>query len=143
MLYSIELWSQLVGLFGLLIFCNVDFLADAGLLTGEVTEVEDTCATHFTILVNLNAVNEGRLEREDSLYTYTTGNLADREGLGERIGTFHLNNYSAELLESFLITFLDSVGNGNSVTGLELRVGSYFLILESLLCNFNQIHIFL
>ena len=142
MLYSIELWSQLVGLFGLLIFCNVDFLADAGLLTGEVTEVEDAGAANLAELVNLDAVDEGRLEREDSFYTHATGNFAHREGSGERIHAFHLNNYSAELLESLFITFLDSVGNGDSVTGLELRVGSNFLVLERLLCNFDQIHIF-
>ena len=42
----------------LLIFCSVDLLLDAGLLAGEVTEVEDACATDLTNLVYLNAVNE-------------------------------------------------------------------------------------
>ena len=126
-----------------LFLCHVNLLADTGFLTGEITEVEDAAAADLAELVNLDTVNERRLEGENSFNADTTGNLADREGLGERIGTFHLNNYSAELLESFLITFLDSVGNGDGVTGLEFRIGSNFLILESLLCYFNQIHNFL
>ncbi len=57
MLYSIELWSQVpCGLFFLSSF--VDSFLDAGLLTGEVAEIEDACATHFTVLVHLDAVNE-------------------------------------------------------------------------------------
>ena len=139
MLYSIELWSQLVGQLGLLIL-YVDFLADAGLLTGEVAEVEDAGAANLTVLVYLDAVNERGLVREDSLNTHATGDLANREGLGERVHTTDLNHDTAELLKSLFITFLNSVGNGDGVTGLELRIGSYFLILESLLCNLNQIH---
>ena len=115
----------------------VDFLADAGLLTGEIAEVEDTCTTHFTTLVDLDAVNERGLVRENSLNTHATGDFANREGLGERIHAANLNDYTAELLESFFITFLDSVGNGDGVTGLEIGIGGYFLVIESLLCNLN------
>ena len=140
MLYSIELWSQLVGQLGLLIFSSVDFLADAGLLTGEVAEVEDTGAANLAILVNLDAVNERALEGKNPLNTNATGHFADGESFGERVHTTDLDHDTAELLKSLLITFLNSVGHGDGVTGLELRVGSNFLILESLLCNLNQIH---
>ena len=68
-----------------LFFSSVDFFLDAGLLTGQIAEVEDTCATHFTVLVHLDLVDEGGLEGEDSLHTDASGNLADREGLGERM----------------------------------------------------------
>ena len=119
-----------------LFFCSVDFLADAGLLTGEVSEVEDAGAADLAVLVHLNAVNERGLVGENSLYTHATGNLADGEGFGERVHTTDLDDHTTELLESLLITFLDSVGNGDGITGLELRVGSGFVILESLLCNF-------
>ena len=137
MLYSIELRSR--SPFGLF-FSSVDSFLDAGLLAGQIAEVEDTCTTYFTVLVHLDAVDEGGLEREDSFDTDTTGNLADREGLGERIHTLHLNDDTSEFLEAFLVSLFDSVGNGDGITGLEFRVGSGFLILESLLCNFNQIH---
>ena len=122
MLYSIELWSQLVGRLGLLIFSSVDFLADAGLLTGEVAEVEDTGAANLAILVNLDAVNERALEGENPLNTNATGNFADGESFGERVHATDLDHDTAELLKSLLITFLDSVGHGDGVTGLELRV---------------------
>ena len=124
----------------LLIFCSVDLLLDAGLLTGEITEVEDACAADLTNLVDLDAVNERGLVGENPFNTYAAGYLADSECPGEGIHTLYLDNYSTKLLESLFITFLDSVGHGDCVTGLELRIGGYFLILESLLCNFNQIH---
>ena len=57
MLYSIELWSQMPC--GLFVFSSfVDSFLDAGLLTGQIAELEDTCATHFTVLVHFDAVNE-------------------------------------------------------------------------------------
>ena len=124
----------------LLIFCSVDLLLDAGLLTGKITEVEDACAANLTDLVYLDAVNERGLVGENPFNTYAAGYLADSECPCEGIHTLYLDNYSTEFLESLLITFLDSVGHGDCVTGLELRIGGNFLILESLLCNFNQIH---
>ena len=39
-----------------------------------------------------------------------------------------------------LVTLLDSVCNGDCVTGLELWVSGYFLVCESLLYYFNKIH---
>ena len=46
-------------------------LLDPGLLTGEVPEVEDSCPAYLADLVQLDAVNERRLERENPFYTYT------------------------------------------------------------------------
>ena len=53
MLYSVELRSQYVKqcLFG---SCCHLLLFDAGFLSCQAAEVEDTCATYFTILVNLD-----------------------------------------------------------------------------------------
>ena len=126
----------------LLIFCSVDLLLDAGLLAGEITEVEDACAANLTDLVYLDAVNERGLVGENPFNTYAAGYLADSECPGEGIHTLYLDNYSTEFLESLLITFLDSVGHGDGITCLELRIGGCFLVIESLLCNFNQIHNF-
>ena len=123
-----------------LFFCSVDLLLDAGLLTGEITEVEDTGAANLTHLVYLNAVNERALVGENPFHTNSAGHLADCESPCEGIHTLYLDDDSAEFLKPLLITFLNPIGNGDGITGLELRILGRFLILESLLCNFNQIH---
>jgi hypothetical protein len=89
---------------------------------------------HFTILVNLDTVNERGLEREDSLDTDTAGNLANGKGLGERIRTLHLDDDTAELLVALLVSFFDPVGHGDRVTSLELREFSGLATGKSLLC---------
>ena len=58
-------------------FCHELLLLDAGLLTGEVAEVEDACPADFTDLIELDAVDGRRLIREDSFDTHATGNFAD------------------------------------------------------------------
>ena len=141
MLYSIELWSQFGGRQATsLFFSSVDFLADACLLTGEVSEVEDACATHFTVLVNLNAVNERGLEGENPFYTHAACHFTNCEGLGEGVHATYLENHSAELLKSLFVAFLDPVGNGDGVTGLECRIGSALVLRECLLYNLDVIH---
>ena len=141
MLYSIELRSQLPC--GLFVFSSfVDSFLDAGLLTGEVAEVEDTCATHFTVLVHLDFVNERGLEREDSFDSDTTGNFPYGKGLRERIHALHLDDDTSEFLVALLVSFLDPVGHGDGVTGLELREFGCFAAGKSLLCYFDQIHNF-
>ena len=57
MLYSVELRSRLQHccLFLVLVLYDSDFLLlDTSLLTREFTEIEDTCATNFTHLVELD-----------------------------------------------------------------------------------------
>ena len=60
MLYSIELGSRNISLFlsgfGLL---GVVALLNAGLLAGEIAEVEDASPADLTILVDSDAVDEG------------------------------------------------------------------------------------
>ena len=131
MLYSIELGSRniflFLGGFGLL---GVVALLDAGLLAGEIAEVEDACATNFTELVDSNAVDEGRLIREDPLDSDSAGNLTDGEGPGVRSSSADLDDHAAEVLLAELVAFLDLVGNGDGVTGLELREVGYILVRE-------------
>ncbi len=142
MLYSIELWSRLEGRWAAaLFFCSVNLLADTCLLTGEVAEVEDTGAANLAELVDLDAVDERGLIGENPFYAHATGNLTHRESLGEGIHTTDLDHNATEFLKPFFISLFNPVGNGDGVTGLELREGSNFTALESLLCNFNQIHI--
>ena len=59
MLYSVELRSRLqfpaISLFAY--SCTL-LLLDASLLTSELTEIENTCATNFTNLVEFDRIDE-------------------------------------------------------------------------------------
>ena len=138
MLYSIELWSHkqpALGrsmLLGRVLHHALRFL-DAGLLTSEVAEVEDAGATDLTDFVEFNLVNRRGLVGEDSLDTDAVGNLADGGGLRVRGSATNLDHHATEALESLLVAFLDPVGHRDGVTGLELRVGSSFVLGERLL----------
>ena len=141
MLYSAELTRQNRGLetAALLFFVFTDesFLLNAGLLTGEVAEVEDAGSADLTDLVDFDAVNEGGSEGENPLNTDSAGNLADRKGPGILILSLNLDNDASELLKTFLIAFLDFIGYGDGITGLELRERFSFAFLESVFCNLN------
>ena len=144
MLYSIELRSQDSGLaryslFGVNLYTLL-LLADACLLTGKVAKIEDACTAYLADFVEFDVHNRRRLIREDSLDTDAAGNLADCEGLGEGSGTADLDDHTFELLETILVTFLDAIGNGDSITGLELGITCSFVLTERLLYNFDEIH---
>ena len=135
MLYSIELGSRNVMLFS----SGFDLLAvsaflDAGLLAGEVAQIEDAGPADFAILVDSDAVDEGRLVREDPFDSDTAGDFADREGPGVRGGAAYLDNHTAEILKTELVTFLDLIGNGDGVTGLEIREICNILVCKCLVC---------
>ena len=65
--------------------CLENLLPDTCLLACEVTEVEDACPAHFTVLVDLNLVNEGGYYRENSLHANISGHFADCEGSSHAI----------------------------------------------------------
>ena len=106
---------------------------DASLLTREVAEVEDTCATDFTDFVEFNFLNRRGLVREDPLDTDSVGNLADGESLRIGGGTTDLDHHAAEALESLLVTLFDPVGHRDGVACLELRVRGSLVLGERLL----------
>ena len=110
---------------------------DAGLLAGEIAEVEDAGPADLSYLVDFDAVDEGGLEGENPLDSDAAGNLADGESPGERGGATDLDAHASELLKSFLITFLDPVSHGDGVTGLELGELCCLSVIESLLCNLD------
>ena len=56
-------------------------LFDASCFAGEAAEVVEFRATHFTVLVNSDAVDERRLDGEDTLYANVVGHLAHGETL--------------------------------------------------------------
>ena len=49
---------------------NHALLADAGSLTGKVTQIVQLGTTYLTYLVNLDRIDVGRLDGEDTLHTY-------------------------------------------------------------------------
>lgn len=110
------------------------------LLTSQIPKIEDSRSADLADLVQLDLINERRLYRENPLYTYTARNLADCESPCEWARTLNLDDHTLEVLESLLVALLNPIGNGNGVTSLELRVLGSFLVYESLLCYFNQIH---
>lgn len=56
-------------------------LFDASFFAGEAAEVVEFRATHFTVLVNSDAVDERRLDGEDTLYANVVGHLTHGETL--------------------------------------------------------------
>ena len=109
-------------------------LLDAGLLAREVAQVVDAGAANHTDLVDLDLLDVGRIEREDTLDTHAVRNLADREHLGLALA-LDLDNHTAEALEALLAALDDLVGHGDGVTGLERRhvgvgLGPHLLVDE-------------
>ena len=65
----------------LLLHAARTLLADAGLLAGEIAEIVELGTTYLTNLVHLDALDSGRLNGEDTLYTYGARHLANGETL--------------------------------------------------------------
>jgi len=105
-------------------------LLDTGLLAGESAEIEDTCSAHHTVLVHLNAGDARIAEREYTLYTNTSADLAHGESLSGTAAAA-LKHYALEFLWARLSTFCDEVFHGDGVTTLEL--GMLNSLVESLL----------
>ena len=56
------------------LFCRnrTTLLLNTGSLTSELAQIVELSATYLTNLVNLDALNSRRLDREDTLHTYST-----------------------------------------------------------------------
>lgn len=109
-------------------------LLDTGLLTGQIAEVVDAGAANHTNLVDLDLLDMGRVEREDTFDAHTVGNLADGEHLGLAL-TLDLDHYTAEALQALLVTLDDLVRHGDGITGIErryvgIRLGPQLLVYE-------------
>ena len=57
-------------------------LLNTARLSGEATQVENTCTTHFTSLGNNYAFDERRRNWEDTLNTYTSTDLTNSKCCG-------------------------------------------------------------
>ena len=94
-------------------------LLDAGLLTGQVAEIEDAGAADLTDFIHLDALDERRLVRENPLDANAAGDLTDGESTSMRGSATDLDDGTSELLEPVLVAFTNLIGHGDSVTGLE------------------------
>ena len=66
----------------LFLFTNVvALLLNTGSLTSELAQIVKLSAANLTNLVDLDALNVGRLDGEDTLYTNGTRHLANSEAL--------------------------------------------------------------
>lgn len=110
---------------------------DAGLLAREGAEVVELGATHLTVLVDGDGIDEGRFDGEDTFYTDIVAHLADGEALLVAFAADADYN-AAVLLDTLFVAFFDSVSYGDSVAGAEF--GVLFARGKCLFGNFNQIH---
>ena len=113
-------------------------LLDAGFLTRTLAEVIQFRTTYFTVLVHCDALNEGAVHREDTLYTNVAAHLANREALLVA-ATVDADHITAELLYTLFVTLFNTITDGYLITRLEGRE-LFLLAGKCLLGYFNQIH---
>ena len=110
-------------------------LLDAGFFTRTLAEVIQFGTTYFTVLVHSNALNEGAVNREDTLYTNVAAHFANCEALLVA-ATMDANDITAELLYTLFVTLFNTVTNSYLITCLECRK-LFFLAGKSLLSYFD------
>lgn len=93
-------------------------LFNTSLLTGKFTEVEDAGSANGTIFVNIDLLDEGRCDREDTLYTNSVGNLTDSKGFSYSTSTA-LDNNALEILDTFFVSFFDFIVDSDGIASLE------------------------
>lgn len=94
---------------------HLTLLLNAGSLTGEVTEIVKFSATYLTTLVHLDAVDVGRLDREDTLYAYSTRHLTNGETLLVAMAA-DLDDHATIQLNTLLVTLDNFVSDSDGVT---------------------------
>ena len=92
---------------------------DTGFLTGEITQVEDTGTTHGTTLVDVDLLDEGAADGEDTFHANAVGNLADSKGLSSSSTTALYHN-ALEVLDTFFVSFTDFIVNSDGIASFEL-----------------------
>ena len=98
---------------------------DTSFLTSEITQVEDTSTTNGTTLVDVDLLDEGAGNGEDSLHAYAVGNLAYSKGFSSS-ATTTLDNNALEVLDTFFVSFTDFIMNGDGIASAEL--GEFFAL---------------
>ena len=98
--------------------CNLLVSAAAG--SGKTAVLVERIITRLT-------------EGENPLDSDAVRNLPDREGLHVRSSSANLDDDAPEALKPELVTFLDLVGDSDSVAGLEPRIARGLVLGEHLL----------
>ncbi len=93
-------------------------LFDSCFLTSKRTQVIQFRTTYFTELVNRDALDERRLDREDTLNTHVLRHLTNREALLVAVAR-DADYDTAILLDTLFVTLFDTIRNGDRVTTLE------------------------
>ena len=119
---------------GLLCANRTTLLLDAGSLTCELAQVVQLSATYLTDLVDLDAIDVRRLDREDTLDTYSARHLANGEALLVTMTT-NLDDDATIELDTLLGTLDNFVSDSNGVTSLELW--ELFAGCKCFFSNFN------
>ena len=96
------------------------FLFNTGTLTNHIAKVEDACTTNLTTLIYIDTGQLWAVDREYTLYTYSTGDFANRERFGETCATT-LQHNTLELLFAFLVSFDDFIVYSDRITGFKIR----------------------
>ena len=112
---------------------NSSFL-NFGFLAGQISQIIQLGSTHFTMLVDRNTFDKRRIHRKNSFYTYISRHFTNSKMLLSSM-TRNFHNITLKLLDSFLVSFLNSISYCDGITTSKLRISFYFL-LKRLFCNF-------
>ena len=107
----------------------MSLLFDTCFLTSEIAQVEDAGTAHSTTLVDINLLDKRAGEGENAFHSDAVGDLADSKGLSGSASAA-LQDNALEVLDTFFVTFLDFVVDGDGVASFEL---GEFLALDKVL----------
>ena len=113
-------------------------LLDTSLFARQATEIVKFRTAYFTEFVDCDRLDEGGFDGEDTLHADAVGNLANGETLLVAVAA-DADYDTAILLDTLLVTLLDTVSDCDGVAGLEF-IEIFFGSGESLFRNLDQIH---
>ncbi len=119
-----------------LCLCCNSFFFDTSFLTCKFTQVVKFCTTHFTHFVKRNAIDKRRLKRENSFHTHVVRHFTHSKTFLFTVSCY-LDNNTAILLYTLLVTFFNTVSNCYCITTFESGKFLYLIGSKCLLCNFN------
>ena len=93
---------------------------NAGFLACPLAEVIQFGTTYLTVLVHCDALDEGAVHREDTLYTNVAAHLTNSEAFLVA-ATMDADDISAELLYTLFVTLFDTITDGYLIARLESR----------------------
>lgn len=106
---------------------------DTGFFACKCTQVVQFCAANFTSFVYGDAFHERWIHRENTLNTNVSWHFANRETFFVQMA-YDFDNIAPVFLNTFFVTFFDSVAYCYGISGFER--GEVFYFVKSLFCNF-------